>query len=82
MVQPYLYAVDGHGETALIFFDGDYSHAIRKGQMLRPGHAPSNALFLQSRSTAAPSDAEGSIAEESSTRSRGRARNSSTRGST
>jgi len=34
MVQPYLAAVDMHGETALIFFDGAYSHAIRKGPML------------------------------------------------
>jgi glutathione synthase/RimK-type ligase-like ATP-grasp enzyme len=37
MVQPYLGAVDEHGETALIYFGGEYSHAIRKGQMLRPG---------------------------------------------
>ncbi len=34
MLQPYLAAVDSYGETALIFFDGVYSHAIRKGPML------------------------------------------------
>jgi glutathione synthase/RimK-type ligase-like ATP-grasp enzyme len=34
MVQPYLAAVDTHGETALLYFDGTYSHAIRKGAML------------------------------------------------
>lgn len=34
MAQPYLGAVDTHGETALIFFDGVFSHAIRKGPML------------------------------------------------
>ena len=34
MIQPYLEAVDAHGETALLFFDGRYSHAIRKGAML------------------------------------------------
>ncbi len=36
MVQPYLGSVDEHGETALVFLDGEYSHAIRKGQMLQP----------------------------------------------
>lgn len=36
MVQPYLSAVDHHGETALVFFAGVYSHSIRKGPILRP----------------------------------------------
>lgn len=31
MVQPYQAAVDEHGETALVFFDGEFSHAVRKG---------------------------------------------------
>jgi hypothetical protein len=34
MVQPYLEAVDRHGETALIHVDGAFSHAARKGAML------------------------------------------------
>jgi glutathione synthase/RimK-type ligase-like ATP-grasp enzyme len=34
MVQPYLAAVDEHGETALMFTGGRYSHAIRKGALL------------------------------------------------
>ena len=34
MIQPYLTAVDTFGETALIFFGGVFSHAIRKGPML------------------------------------------------
>jgi len=37
MVQPYLRAVDTAGETALLFFEGVYSHAIRKGPILRGG---------------------------------------------
>jgi glutathione synthase/RimK-type ligase-like ATP-grasp enzyme len=45
MVQPYLGAVDAHGETALVFFAGEYSHAIRKGQMLQPGQAPTNSVI-------------------------------------
>ncbi|HEY1510759.1 MAG TPA: hypothetical protein VGF93_17255 [Solirubrobacteraceae bacterium] len=44
MVQPYLGAVDAHGETALVFFAGEYSHAIRKGQMLQPGQAPTDSV--------------------------------------
>ena len=35
MIQPYLEAVDTVGETALVFIGGEFSHAIRKGQMLR-----------------------------------------------
>ena len=39
LVQPYLDAVDDAGETALIYFDGRFSHAIRKGPMLSAGAA-------------------------------------------
>lgn len=35
MLQPYLPAVDKHGETALIYFGGRFSHAIRKSALLR-----------------------------------------------
>ena len=34
MVQPYLDSVDELGETALMFIDGSFSHAIRKGPLL------------------------------------------------
>ena len=34
MVQPYLERIDEHGEAALIFFDGEFSHAVTKGAML------------------------------------------------
>lgn len=39
MLQPYLDAVDSAGETALIYFDGRFSHAIRKAAQLAPGDA-------------------------------------------
>jgi hypothetical protein len=39
MVQPYLSGVDEHGETALIYLGGRYSHAVTKGAMLAPGTA-------------------------------------------
>ena len=39
LVQPYLAAVDTAGETALVYVDGVFSHAIRKGPMLPAGTA-------------------------------------------
>jgi glutathione synthase/RimK-type ligase-like ATP-grasp enzyme len=37
MVQPYLEAIDAHGETALLYAGGVFSHAIRKAPILQPG---------------------------------------------
>jgi hypothetical protein len=45
LVQPYLASVDDHGETALLYIGGRYSHAIRKGPLLKPGDSPSRRLF-------------------------------------
>lgn len=45
LVQPYLRAVDEQGETALLFFGGQFSHAIRKAPLLRRGEEPTRALF-------------------------------------
>lgn len=45
MVQPYVDRTDDLGETALVFLGGEFSHAIRKGPLLRPGEAPVRALF-------------------------------------
>lgn len=39
MLQPYLDAVDVHGETALLYFDGRFSHAIRKVALLKLNEA-------------------------------------------
>ncbi len=36
MVQPYLASVDESGETAVVCIDGEVSHALHKGQVLRP----------------------------------------------
>ena len=63
VVQPYLHDVDEAGETALIFFDGRYSHAIRKGPLLRRGEDATRALFAAEHITArTPSDAERALA--------------------
>jgi glutathione synthase/RimK-type ligase-like ATP-grasp enzyme len=68
MVQPYLDAVDTAGETALIYFDGAYSHAIEKGPMLPPdaAHAADHdELFVAERIAARqPAAAEREIGEQ------------------
>jgi hypothetical protein len=57
MVQPYLGAVDDRGETALLFFAGEYSHSIRKGQMLQPGQAPTGeVIYLEEQISAREPD--------------------------
>lgn len=45
LMQPYLNHVDEHGETALIYIDHVFSHAIRKGPLLPRGNATSDPLF-------------------------------------
>jgi hypothetical protein len=37
MAQPYLDSVDDAGETAMLFIDGRFSHAVRKGPLLGRG---------------------------------------------
>jgi hypothetical protein len=46
LLQPYLDSVDRDGETALIFFAGRFSHAIRKGPLLPAGRPGSPAIGL------------------------------------
>ncbi len=36
MVQPYQASVDTHGETACVFFRGEFSHVLRKRAVLQP----------------------------------------------
>jgi len=45
MVQPYLDEVDEAGETALLYCEGEFSHAIRKGPLLLGGAATVEGLF-------------------------------------
>ena len=64
LMQPYLPAVDTAGETSLLYFDGAYSHAIRKGPLLRAAADPTRALFaaehIQPRT---PSEDERALAD-------------------
>ncbi|MEO7324707.1 MAG: hypothetical protein ABIW82_07755 [Dokdonella sp.] len=63
LLQPYLDRVDEQGETALIHFDGVFSHAIRKGPLLRRGDGPTDELFATEDITPrAASDAERTLA--------------------
>jgi len=45
MLQPYLEDVDRSGESALMFIDGRFSHAIRKGPLLPAGAPATAGLF-------------------------------------
>jgi glutathione synthase/RimK-type ligase-like ATP-grasp enzyme len=64
LLQPYLDRVDEHGETALVFFGGVFSHAIRKGPLLRRGEGPTRALFaIEHISPRTPSTEELQVAE-------------------
>ena len=45
MVQPYLDAIDTAGETALLYFGGEFSHAVRKAPLLELGMPFVTAAF-------------------------------------
>lgn len=65
LLQPYLDGVDVHGETALIYFAGRFSHAIRKDALLRSGKGPTEGLFAaETISPRIPSDEELRVGEQ------------------
>jgi len=59
LVQPYVASVDDRGELALVFIDGVFSHAMRKGAMLNTPADERDFLFRreQMSRTEAPLDA-------------------------
>ncbi len=67
MVQPYLAQVDTTGEAALVYFDGVFSHACRKGAMLPAGTVNAlegERLFVEERISAhVPFPAERELAD-------------------
>lgn len=64
LLQPYLDSVDKHGETALLFFDGEFSHAIRKGPLLKRDDGPTTELYAtEAISARSPSPAEMEVAQ-------------------
>jgi glutathione synthase/RimK-type ligase-like ATP-grasp enzyme len=65
LLQPYLSRVDTAGETALMYFEGRFSHAIRKGPLLPPGGAATTGLFATETITPRiPGDDELKLAEQ------------------
>ena len=59
MMQPYIDAVDSLGETAVVFIDGEYSHAMRKGPLLALGRdALTPAAYREMMSRRDPSEEE------------------------
>ena len=46
MVQPYQRFIDDNGETGMVFFNGEYSHAFRKGAILATGDNTKNGLYV------------------------------------
>jgi glutathione synthase/RimK-type ligase-like ATP-grasp enzyme len=64
MVQPYLHEVDEQGETALLFLDGGFSHAKRKGPLLTAGMDLVDGLFApEQMALRDPSAAERELAD-------------------
>jgi glutathione synthase/RimK-type ligase-like ATP-grasp enzyme len=64
MVQPYAASVDRDGETGLIYIDGRFSHAVRKGPLLHePGVATDRLWALEDITPRAPDEAERAVAE-------------------
>lgn len=47
MVQPYQRFIDERGETGMLYFNGDYSHAFRKGAILATGDNVKNGLYAE-----------------------------------
>ncbi len=64
MVQPYIASVDEFGEVALVYIDGEFSHAVRKGAILREPLVAVTALFAAEELAAAEAtDAERAIGD-------------------
>jgi hypothetical protein len=52
LLQPYLPSVDRQGETSLVYINGSFSHAFRKGPLLPLGANSTDALFAAEEITA------------------------------
>ncbi|WP_439664487.1 hypothetical protein ACSHWB_00240 [Lentzea sp. HUAS TT2] len=66
LVQPYQSTVDENGETALVFFAGEYSHSFHKGPMLAQGLAEAESgLYVEERlGSIEPSPGQVALAEQ------------------
>lgn len=66
LVQPYQSTVDENGETALVFFAGEYSHSFHKGPMLAQGPAEAESgLYVEERlGSIEPTPSQVALAEQ------------------
>lgn len=63
LVQPYVEAVDRVGERALVFLDGEFSHALTKAPLLtRNGPPADEPIMTEEMSVATPTEAELDVA--------------------
>ena len=58
VVQPYVDSVDEVGERALVFIDGEFSHALTKGAMLTVPEERRDAAYRRARMSGALADDE------------------------
>jgi O-ureido-D-serine cyclo-ligase len=64
MVQPYLAAIEEHGETGLVYFNGELSHAFEKAPLLDAGRSRPDGLFAHETITErTPRDSELALAD-------------------
>ncbi len=63
MVQPCIPSVAADGERALIYFDGEFSHAIRKGPILELGGGLKGGRYIEEISAASATQAEIAVAD-------------------
>jgi glutathione synthase/RimK-type ligase-like ATP-grasp enzyme len=52
LVQPYQSSIDENGETSLVYLDGKYSHAFRKGAIFATTEQTHNGMFINEVITA------------------------------
>ena len=65
MVQPYQRFIDDRGETGLVYFGGELSHAFRKNAILTNGEMVFNELFaVEEISARTPNDQEIELGEQ------------------
>lgn len=66
IVQPYIQSVDTDGETAMLFIGGEFSHSIRKGQLLFAGEGINDERAgTETITPRAPTAAQHEVAAES-----------------
>jgi glutathione synthase/RimK-type ligase-like ATP-grasp enzyme len=58
LIQPYIHSVDTLGERGLIFIDGAFSHAMRKGAMLNVAQRDRDFLFRREQMSSALAEAD------------------------